>query len=879
MDLTYGLLAVISSFVAGVGSTLFVIWHLFNVYVEKQPLSGAPHTPVVDSFQPPKGILEGANYGKESSGALNALFQFLFQECRNTKRVRQWFHQRLTLELEELLTRTTTGKLFERIQLRDLNLGSHFPAIQSVEVKTLSMDPDTRLIEEVELCFDLDYMGGFQMSIDATMRLSKTAHVSVKVDSLSGKACLKFTRTPYTHWYFSFYNDPALQLSVESQFQGRNLPQVNTIIANQIRKALKRKHTLPFYKIRYKPFFKRTELEVLEGSDSMAPPPGTLELNVIEATRLKEASSEVFCKIALDSMAWIEMVQSGSGQYLTVDLCITKVNNTVGAVFKQKFISDKYQVCVTVESCTPNQLNELKPGDVILYADGKKVTSLSSLNKAIKGSQSKVTFRVERRIKSSYLNEDKFYQEPSEPLGLRHRNGSGPLEKTDSDSSNPPSSSGSPAKKLSRESPDHSSQLTGSFDNEVDFNLPQVYSTQDVPFSKVVPFNKLFTFHVLPEHRYVNLSVWSRGTDENTLLGHISLPVATTFCTATHGHHVSTFSLLPPNPNMASGAQEQLSSHPGFEPCLCFGDVLLTYTFSPSGEGVSPQPPPPTPALQPPPVPTPSLPETPDGGGGPPHDFIRTHFEKVQQCGFCFKKIWLKDALQCQGCHMSCHKKCGPRAQQSSCVITRKPSLQQPEIIMTSPDETLPSSQGGRTLSTLIASVTPKGLKRAGSATNLAPPGFDSSPGGSSISLPPSPNHSPSPSRKTSLVESGLFSISDSSGDEINQALEQLLLRPHDEGVMDAAKASGKLLFADLPPDVRKTRIDDMMNKLKDAIDAESHNHQALVKEEQAGERDPATRAKLAFLAGKSEERLQALTVLMLHCCAGLQDSQEALTN
>lgn len=43
-----------------------------------------------------------------------------------------------------------------------------------------------------------------------------------------------------------------------------------------------------------------------------------------------------------------------------------------------------------------------------------------------------------------------------------------------------------------------------------------------------------------------------------------------------------------------------------------------------------------------------------------------------------------------------------------------------------------------------------KGLKRAGSATTLAPPGLDENSAGNSVSLPPSPNHSPSPSRKVS---------------------------------------------------------------------------------------------------------------------------------
>lgn len=54
------------------------------------------------------------------------------------------------------------------------------------------------------------------------------------VNELSGKGMLKFTRYPYTHWCFTFYNDPTLQLEVETQFQGRSWAQVNSIIANQV---------------------------------------------------------------------------------------------------------------------------------------------------------------------------------------------------------------------------------------------------------------------------------------------------------------------------------------------------------------------------------------------------------------------------------------------------------------------------------------------------------------------------------------------------------------------------------------------------------------------------------------------------------------------
>lgn len=67
------------------------------------------------------------------------------------------------------------------------------------------------------------------------------------------------------------------------------------------------------------------------------------------------------------------------------------------------------------------------------------------------------------------------------------------------------------------------------------------------------------------------------------------------------------------------------------------------------------------------------------------------------------------------------------------------------------------------------------------------------------------------------------------------------------------------------------------ITKLKSAIDEETQNHVKLVREEQSFENAEA-KAKAAFQLGKSEEKLHALTILMLHCCAGLQDSHDTLS-
>lgn len=66
------------------------------------------------------------------------------------------------------------------------------------------------------------------------------------------------------------------------------------------------------------------------------------------------------------------------------------------------------------------------------------------------------------------------------------------------------------------------------------------------------------------------------------------------------------------------------------------------------------------------------------------------------------------------------------------------------------------------------------------------------------------------------------------------------------------------------------------MSKLKIVIDAESQTHVRLAREEQESV-TAEDKTKAAELLSKSDERLHALSVLMLHCCAGLQDSHDTL--
>ena len=97
------------------------------------------------------------------------------------------------------------------------------------------------------------------------------------------------------------------------------------------------------------------------------------------------------------------------------------------------------------------------------------------------------------------------------------------------------------------------------------------------------------------------------------------------------------------NITLLSSVGNSLASHSGFEPCLCFGDVLLSFAFTGSSTNSSSQSVSNTPGTTnttgPLPSPSVTLPEIPEVTTDSKHDFVRTHFEKVTQCGFCFKKV------------------------------------------------------------------------------------------------------------------------------------------------------------------------------------------------------------------------------------------------
>ncbi|XP_050331211.1 PDZ domain-containing protein 8 [Bactrocera neohumeralis] len=966
------------------------------------------------NLSPPTSSLPGHTHTVGAAEAaplmsINFVMQFLFHELKNSSRVRKWFYRKLSLELDELLAKTTTGKLFDKLTIKELELGDQFPEIRTLRVHSIELNDTGDRIENLDILLEIHYTGNFRTSIDADMVLGKKGSLTLIVKQLSGLARLQFTREPYTHWSLSFLGDPELDLAIESKYQGRQMQSnITSLISNQIRKAVRRKHTLPNYKLRYKPFFHKTPEEDADGDIQ---PNGTLEVKMSEISRLMcpEVVTEVYCTLTLASLAFVEIRQKDNRNVIVlIDIEIHKAKNQqIGILFKQNT-----EQCVEIEAVLPNTpacKSDLRPGDMLIAIEGKRVQSIQQVAKIFKSLQtSAYRLRIERVIpgiirNDAILEDLELYEDlgdahtgysvcktPTETNELGGRQASIRQITGDKGSSSESSLGNTPTnspkksklitkalkKTISRELNEQNKDKDEELKNlkgkqslkteDKTKGSPKVlidtvgevehyyqHSTVDRSINRLIHMDDLSCFKLEAKSRYLNVGVYSKSAGDGILLGFVNIPVGQILaecCETSLVQCWKKYELSPPIPQDLK--THKLSSQSGFIPDLCFGDVLLAFTW----EG--------NPNLQPSEPPTKqvyksksknnadekvdndsgvfdtnSLRTTPSSSSLTStnqttsnqlrsHSFVRTHFQRATQCDFCGKKIWLKDAVQCSECAMCCHKKCITKCQNATVCgpvdcsnVLRQPSITSttPEFTVTDADtcdasegeEAMPSISGEETAEAVSIKSPPtpvlevhrssltgllaQGIKRVNSANNLAIPGIvsslaGSSGGGSSAnlatmakSLPPSPQRSPS--RKSSLVCSPFTTfdvvtkhleaipseVTALSIEQINSISEPIIGILKDEDVMTLAKNASKNLYSELPASERIEQINSLLSKLRLALDSETALYSSLASGD-TSKRDNIDASSATL--GKSEDRVQALSVIMLYLCTGLQHAQ-----
>ncbi|XP_068423919.1 PDZ domain-containing protein 8 [Clinocottus analis] len=346
----------------------------------------------------------------ETCNFLNAIFRFLFRELRDTPAVRHWLTKKIKVEFEELLQTKTAGRLLEGLSLRDISLGNSLPVFKTARLmKPVHLNEDG-MSEELNFEVDIEYNGGFHLAIDVELVFGKSAYLFVKMRRVVGRLRLQFTRMPFSHWSFSFLEDPLVDFEVKSQFEGRPLPQLTSIIVNQLKRVIKKKHTLPNYKIRYKPFFP-FQVQPLLGSacdldlsiqDSRLVE-GRLKVGLIECSRLfilgsYDRENYVHCTLELSSHEWKEKTRSS----IKRTEVIKGPCGSVGMTFRHVPASEGDAVHVSIETVTPNSpaaLADLQRGDRLIDIGGVKVTSSVQVPKLLKQAGDRVVVLYERPVR------------------------------------------------------------------------------------------------------------------------------------------------------------------------------------------------------------------------------------------------------------------------------------------------------------------------------------------------------------------------------------------------------------------------------------------------------------------------------------------------
>lgn len=395
-------------------------------------------------------------------------------------------------------------------------------------------------------------------------------------------------------------------------------------------------------------------------------------------------------------------------------------------------------------------------------------------------------------------------------------------------------------------------------------------------------------FDVESNHKYLNVALWCKDPfklGSLLCLGHVSLQlehVALECMATSSAEYQSTFRLGAPEPraNVSRTALRSLSTHKGFNEKLCYGDITLNFCYLAEGE----------------PEHLGGLMEREREGSlhdedlkererehvtAAPrddlaygamqlvevrHNFQDTQFQNPTWCEYCKKKVWTKAASQCMVCAYVCHKKCQDKclSENPFCVAATERRGADPEA-----KSTINRATTGLTRHIINTSSRLLNLRQV-PKTRLVEQVVDVVPG----TVEPSPKHTPNTSDNESSDTETYTSGASPSKQPAGSSGSSKLVRKEgglDDSVFIAVKEIGRDLYRGLPTDERSQKLELMLDKLQQEIDQElEHNNSLLLEEREAG--DARRKALITAALAKSGERLQALTLLMIHYRAGIED-------
>ncbi|KAM7436009.1 PDZ domain-containing protein 8 [Porites harrisoni] len=347
---------------------------------------------------------EGATK-EEKCMSLNLFLSFLWREWRDSPQMKSFFLTKMNAEFSDLMRGKAASKLIEQITIEELSLGTSLPVIKGATVMKIGTKDPNEVPKELDIALDLEYSGGCHMAIQVDLVFNKSVYLAVKLASLRGRARLELSRHPLTHWSLAFYEEPEVEFEAESQFEGKNLPQLTSLILNHLRKSIQKKHTLPAYKIRYSPLFPelkpQDEAQEVYVHDSLVTV-GDLEVTVVGCSRLPELENGAwqYCTLSVDMLPWSQLAENRRAMWPTFEIEISRESNEIsfGLTLSKEISEDdlgKAIIINTIVVGSPAYYAGVIAKDILIAIDGHKIESLKQAAKMIKN-KSRFTATVQR---------------------------------------------------------------------------------------------------------------------------------------------------------------------------------------------------------------------------------------------------------------------------------------------------------------------------------------------------------------------------------------------------------------------------------------------------------------------------------------------------
>ncbi|KAL1429335.1 hypothetical protein MTO96_016349 [Rhipicephalus appendiculatus] len=597
----------------------------------------------------------------------NLLAQFLFREWKDSIFLRRLLLSHISKGIQEA-QRGAAGKIFERIQLREFDLGSDFLTFTKISVDDVILHDTWKTLEEVDIFISLDYAGGVTLAVDAELIIGGVASLAVKVNHFSAKSRLQFSRKPYTHWSFAFY-------------EGQSFPQIANIISSTIKRTLRIKHTIPSYKIRLKPFVLLPDLRMAAPLQEKISQSGKLEITVVECSRLVlcEGSFQLYCMVSIEDSQWINVDNIVGTAWIPIELEINKERGQASGVeLKEKLIEGRFRECVVVDTIAPNSpfaAGGLIEGDIVVSIKGTDVTEIKQAYKLLAKHGEKITMKVERKSEFKWRK-----QAPQEQQGQAHKPGeqsataAGASVVEDTKTKNTivttkttlASLFGTPKVKKIGDSEEIQARAKSK-------NQP-IERTQFVLSTRDPVFLEKFTLDIKNNLKYINIGIFSKGQiislhgmkkrPSDTMLAYNSIPLTYVLdeCQkTTQGFFGPVIKLLCPEFQQLPKDLIKYSTLNGFDPRLCYGDITLHFVFKGEYKFKG--------------GPQQDVEDMHDLMGlesswsstmktqapkNLAHDFEDVTLKKIIVCKYCDNRIWLGYGCRCKVCNMIVHSKCRP---------------------------------------------------------------------------------------------------------------------------------------------------------------------------------------------------------------------------